>query len=148
MQRTPLPKKILIIFDSLFYFFNYLVYSCFFWPKTVLFWYTVVCFDPGPDRLQVMAANAFKMSTDSMLIRTIRTDLEADEFAQDVLNHIIPDRASCSRSVNSRNSYNQFSWHDNSLFRNNLLYRLDSLFYNTAMTCQWLDILEFIKLWN
>ena len=76
----------------------------------------------GPDRLQVMVVNAFKMPTDSMLISTIRTDLEADEFAQDVLNHIIPDRASCSRSVNSRNDYNQFSWHDNLLFRNNLLY--------------------------
>ena len=57
-----------------------------------------------------------------MLISTIRTDLEADKFAQDVLNHIIPDRASCSSSVNSRNDYNQFSWHDNLLFRNNLLY--------------------------
>ena len=63
----------------------------------------------GPDRLQVMAANAFKMPTYSMLISTIRTDLEADEFVQDVLNHIIPDRASCSRSVNYRKDYNKFS---------------------------------------
>ena len=107
----------------------------------------------GPDRLQVMATNAFKMPTDSFLISTIRTHLETvDEFAQDVLNHIIPDRASCSRSVNSRNDYNQFSSHDNLLFRNNLLYVqmavLDSLFYNTATTCQWPDILEFIKPWN
>ena len=76
----------------------------------------------GPDRLQVMVTNAFKTPTDSILISTIRTDLEADEFAQDVLNHIIPDRASCSRSMNSRKDYNQFSWHDNLLFRNNLLY--------------------------
>ena len=79
----------------------------------------------GLDRLQVMAANAFKMPTDSFLISTIRTDLEVDEFAQDFLNHILPDRASCSRSVSSRNDYNQFSWHDNLLFRNNLLYVLD-----------------------
>ena len=42
-----------------------------------------------PDRLQVMVVNAFKMPTDSMLISTICTDLEADEFAQAVLNHII-----------------------------------------------------------
>ena len=70
----------------------------------------------GPDRLQVMAANAFKMPTYSFLISTIRTDLEVDEFAQDVLIHIIPDHASCSRSVNSRNDYNQFNWHDNLLY--------------------------------
>ena len=99
-----------------------------------------------------MVANAFKIPTDSFLISTIRTDLEVDEFAQDVLNHIIPDRASCSRSVNSRNDYNQFSWHDNLLFRNNLLYvldgRIDSLFYNIVTTCQWPNILEFIKLWD
>ena len=43
----------------------------------------------GPDRLQVMVVDAFKMPTDSMLISTILTDLEVDEFAQDVLNHII-----------------------------------------------------------
>ena len=72
-----------------------------------------------------MVANAFKMPTDSILISTIHTDLEANEFAQDVLNHIIPDHASCSRSVNSCKDYNQFSWHDNLVFRNNVLYVLD-----------------------
>ena len=76
----------------------------------------------GPDRLQVMAANAFKRPTDSILISTIHTNLEPDEFAQDVLNHIILDRPSCSKSMNSHKDYSQFSWHDNLLFRNNLLY--------------------------
>ena len=63
----------------------------------------------GPDILQVMVVNAFEMSIYSILISTIRTDLEADEFAQDFFNHIIPDHASYSRLVNSRNDYNQFS---------------------------------------
>ena len=54
-----------------------------------------------PDRLQVIAANAFKMPTDWILISMIHTNLEANEFAQDVLSHIIPNHASCSRSVNS-----------------------------------------------
>ena len=63
-----------------------------------------------------MATNAFKTPTDSILIRMIRMDLEADEIAQGVLNHNIPDHAYCSRSVNSRKDYNYFNWHDNLLF--------------------------------
>ena len=76
----------------------------------------------GPDRLRLMAFHAIDTPEDSSLLDSIREHLGTDEFAQDILNHIIPDRASCSQSQNPRQDYNQFSWHDGLLFRQNLLY--------------------------
>ena len=69
-----------------------------------------------------MAFHAIDTPEDSSLLDSIREHLGTDEFAQDILNHIIPDRASCSQSQNPRQDYNQFSWHDGLLFRQNLLY--------------------------
>ena len=57
----------------------------------------------------------------------IRDHMVTDEFVKDVLDHIIPDRASSSQWKNPRNDYNQFCWHDGLLFRQNLLYVLDDL---------------------
>mgnify|MGYP000155538084 CR=1 FL=1 len=45
-----------------------------------------------------------------------------DEFANDVLDHIVLDHASCSQLVYPRNDYRQFYWHGGFLFRQNLLY--------------------------
>ena len=45
--------------------------------------------------LQVMAT-AFKEPIDSTLSDSIHSDLDVSEFSQDVLNHIIPNHASCS----------------------------------------------------
>ena len=53
---------------------------------------------------------------------SIRKAIRSDTFAQDVFNHISPDRASSSRSNNSRKDYKQFSLKDGLLFRNKLLY--------------------------
>ena len=58
----------------------------------------------------------------STLLDSIRHHMATDDFAKDVLDHIIPDRASCSRSKNPRNDYRQFYWHGGFLFRQNLLY--------------------------
>ena len=44
-----------------------------------------------------MATNTFKAPIDSTLIDSIRSDLDAYEFTQYVLNHILPNRASCLR---------------------------------------------------
>jgi hypothetical protein len=76
----------------------------------------------GPDRLRVMTTQVFKTPLDSSLLESIRTTINTDGFAQDILNHIIEGRASCSRSANSRKDYNQFTWYDGLLLRNNKLY--------------------------
>ena len=76
----------------------------------------------GPDRLRVLTINAFKAPEDSRLLDSIRTGTISDEFAQDVLNHIISDRASSSKSKYPRKDYNQFRWQNGLLFRNTLLY--------------------------
>ena len=57
-----------------------------------------------------MAFHAIDTPEDSSLLDSIREHLGTDEFSQDILNHIIPDRASCSQSQNPRQDYNQFSW--------------------------------------
>ena len=49
-----------------------------------------------------MAFRAIDTPEDSSLLYSIREHLGTDEFAQDILNHIIPDRASCSQSQNPR----------------------------------------------
>jgi hypothetical protein len=76
----------------------------------------------GPNRLQLLAINASQAFEDSSLLDSIRADIISDEFAQDILNHIISDRASSSSSKNPRKDYNQFKWDNGLLFRNTLLY--------------------------
>jgi hypothetical protein len=69
-----------------------------------------------------MATHAFDVPIDSSLLGTLRTDIEADGFAQDILDHIIPSRTSCSKSKVPRVDYSMFKWHDGLLFRNNQIY--------------------------
>ena len=76
----------------------------------------------GPNRLRLMAANAIITLEDSTLLNSIRDYMATDEFANDVLDHILPDRASSSQSKNPRNDYHQFYWHGGFLFWRNLLY--------------------------
>ena len=76
----------------------------------------------GPNRLRLMVVNAITTLDNSTLLDSIRDHMATDDFAKDVLDHIIPDHASCSRSKNPRNDYHQFYWHDGFLFRQNLLY--------------------------
>ena len=76
----------------------------------------------GPNRLRLMVVNAITTLNNSTLLDSIRDHMATDDFAKDVLDHIIPDHASCSRSKNPRNDYHQFYWHDGFLFRQNLLY--------------------------
>ena len=81
----------------------------------------------GPDRLRLMTTHVFEAPLDSSLLKSIRTDIKADAFAQDILDHIIENRASCSRSANDRKDYHLFTWDDGLLFRNNQLYIPDGL---------------------
>jgi transposase InsO family protein len=76
----------------------------------------------GSDRLRLMEVHATETASDSGLLYSIREQINVDEFAQDILDHIIPDRASCSRSSKPRQDYNLFTSHDGLLFRQNLLY--------------------------
>ena len=50
----------------------------------------------GPNSLRLMAANAITTLEDSTLLDSIRDHIATDAFANDVLDHIVPDRASCS----------------------------------------------------
>ena len=76
----------------------------------------------GPDRLQLMITHVFEAPLDSSLLESIRTDIKVDAFAQDILDHIIENHASCSRLTNDRKDYDQFTWHDGLLFLYNQLY--------------------------
>ena len=62
---------------------------------------------------------------DSSILDSIRENIETDEFSQDIVNHIIPHRASCSPAQNPCQDYTQFSCHDGLLFQQNLLYMPD-----------------------
>ena len=73
-----------------------------------------------------MAIHAIETPGDSSLLDSLREHIEIDEFAQEILNHIIPDRASCSQSQNLRQDHTKFSWHDGLFFQQNLLNVLDS----------------------
>ena len=98
----------------------------------------------GHDRLQLMAFHAIDTPEDSSILDSIREHLGTDKFAQGILNHIIPDRASCSQSQNPRQDYNQLVGMMGYLF--DKIYcmcptvLLDSKFCNNVMTHQWLDI--------
>ena len=76
----------------------------------------------GLDRLRLMASNIIPRHGDSSLLDAIRDHMATDEFVKDVLDHIVPNRASSSQSKNPRHDYNQFRWHDDLLFQQNLLY--------------------------
>ena len=78
----------------------------------------------GSDRLRLLASTIFETLVDSSLLSSIRKHTNSDGFVQDVLDHILPDRASGSSSKTnfSRKDYDQFSWRNGLLFRNNILY--------------------------
>ena len=73
-----------------------------------------------------MAIHAIETPGDSSLLDSLREHIEIDEFAQEILNHIILYHASCLQYQNPHQDYNQFNWHDGLLFRQNLLYVPDS----------------------
>jgi hypothetical protein len=75
----------------------------------------------GSDHLRLMDVHDTETPSDSGLLYSIREQINDDEFARDILDHIIPDRASYSRSSKPRQDYNLFTWHDGLLFRQNLL---------------------------
>ena len=60
----------------------------------------------GRDHLRLMTFNAIDTPEDSSILDSIREHLGTDEFTQDILNHIIPNRASCLESQNRRQDYN------------------------------------------
>ena len=61
-----------------------------------------------------------------MLIDSIRSNLDADEFTRDDWNHVILHHAFCSTSKGPHKDYSQFTWHGNLHFLNNLQYILGS----------------------
>ena len=79
------------------------------------------------DRLWLLVVNIFKALVDLMHLHSIWANNIFEEIAQDVLNHIIWTRASCSSSKPFRKGYNQFKWQYGLLFRNTLLYFHNSL---------------------
>jgi hypothetical protein len=76
----------------------------------------------NPNRLQLMVPDISERLSGSGFLDSIRSKIGSNNFAQDILDHIIPDHASCSRSKFSRVHYNNFSWRDGFLFRNNHMY--------------------------
>jgi hypothetical protein len=75
-----------------------------------------------PHRLRLMVANVSETPLDSSFVESIRAKIISDSFTQDILAHIIPDRASSSKTKLSRLDYHKFSYHDGLLFRNNKMY--------------------------
>ena len=59
---------------------------------------------------------------ESSFLDGIRAKIYSDDLAQDILDHIVPDRGSSSQSKFSRMDYTKFRWHDGLLFRNNQMY--------------------------
>ena len=76
----------------------------------------------GPNRLRLMVVNAITALENSSLVDSIRDHMATNDFAKDVLDHIVPDRASCSLSKNPHSDYRQFYSLGGFLFQQNLLY--------------------------
>jgi hypothetical protein len=76
----------------------------------------------GPERLIIRTTEILDVPSNPSFLDSIQRDIGLDSFAQDVLNHIDPDRASSLTSKNSRKDCRQFSWRDGLLFRNKHLY--------------------------
>ena len=74
----------------------------------------------GPARLQPVEVS--DMPIDSTILNSICQDLQIDLFAQEVLNHIDPNRASCSKAQHPHVDYNPFTWQNDLLFYKGLLY--------------------------
>ena len=62
------------------------------------------------------------MPIDSNILNSIRQDLQIDVFAQEVLDHIDLNRASCSKGQHPHVNYNKLTWHNDLLFNKGLLY--------------------------
>ena len=69
-----------------------------------------------------MVTHVFETPLDSRFLDNIRSSICSYNFAQDILEHIIPDLASCSHSKFSIMDYGNFSWHGGFLFQNNGIY--------------------------
>ena len=53
----------------------------------------------APDRLGLMIVKAYKAPEDSSLLNSIRMNISIEStLAQDILDHILSERPSCSRS--------------------------------------------------
>jgi hypothetical protein len=50
----------------------------------------------GPDRLQLLVTKVSETLCDSNFFEGIRAKIYSDDFAQDILDHIIPNRGSSS----------------------------------------------------
>ena len=76
--------------------------------------------------------------------------MATNEFANDVLDHIIPDRASCLQSktlvMTIDNSIGMVVFCFDNTYCMFLMVVHDYKSYNIAMTHKWPDILEFTKL--
>ena len=79
----------------------------------------------NPSLLRVMVTNLSETTLDSKFLDSICSSIRSDVFAQAILNHIIPDCVSYSRSKFSHMDYGNFSWHDGLLFRNKRTYILN-----------------------
>jgi hypothetical protein len=79
----------------------------------------------GPSQLQV--AEVFVLLVDSSILDVIRCGIPSDTFAQQILDHIDPQRASCSTRQRPQMDYKKFTWHNELLYYNGLLYVLDGL---------------------
>ena len=66
----------------------------------------------GLDHLRLIKTHVFETPLDSSPLESIQTDIRADAFAQDILDHIVPSHSSCSCATNNRNDYNQFTEKD------------------------------------
>ena len=76
----------------------------------------------SPSRLQLMVTNVAETTLDSKFLDSIRSSIGSNDFAQDILDHIVPNHASCSQSKFSCMDYGNFSWHDGIFYRNNCTY--------------------------
>ena len=69
----------------------------------------------GPNRLRLMAVNSITPG-DPTLLYSIRDHMATNVFAKKLLDHITPDRVSCSKSQNPCTDYRQFYWRGGFLF--------------------------------
>ena len=74
----------------------------------------------SPSHLQLMVTNVAETTLDSKFLDSIRSSIGSNDFAQYILDHIVP--TFCTRSNFSRMDYGNFSWHDGIFYQNNCTY--------------------------
>ena len=77
----------------------------------------------GPSKL--LTTIVYATPLDSSLLDTIRQRLRSDDFAKDVLAHIIPSPSSCFTLEGPSQHYQEFKWQEGLFCYKNLLYVLD-----------------------